>query len=604
MNTHSKILRTAVAAMLLAAVSTTAWATGAGLTRLSGNAPNMQGVKYLGAHSPNAVMNFTLALAPQDRAAMEAAVHAVQDPRSPQYQHFLTHDQVVAQFAPTQAQVDSVKAYLTSQGIKVVSVTPDRMLIHASATTATVEHAFGINIGNYKVDGETVYAPDSDPRMSADMAGKITAVLGLDNVVQLKEHLHAGTPAAATPVSHTIAGGTGPTGDSPTDLANHYSWPVGPNSLPILTDTSLASGVTIGIATAFTYRLADVNTFWKTYGLPTHSVVSVAVDGVTRRLNDETTLDIEHSGAMAPGANIIVYSGVNPGFGTFVDVFDRIFTDNAADVVSTSWGDCEPNNPPAAIGAEEIITTAMLLQGQTIFAAAGDGGAQDRCSGPSGNHGTGFGGVLTISTTDNADYPSSAPGIGAAAGTSLDLAGNTETAWVDGGGADSVLFAEPSYETNTSGWASNSSCFEDTHGDAFAIPAGEACVANGDASRQSSDLAMDADFNLTLFYNGKWLGGFGGTSFVAPELAGLWAIGVNARRTASSLPTTRLGAAPASIFGAVSAGCQEIFTDIGAGSNNGAGGVFNTATGWDHPTGWGVPNGALVVGYLATSGCP
>jgi kumamolisin len=411
----------------------------------------------------------------------------------------------------------------------------------------------------------------------------------------LHEHLVTKTPTA----NGTIAGGSGPTGFSPQDLATYYNW-------PSLTDTSQAAGVTIAIATAFSYRLADVNTFWDANHLPRHTVVSVPVDGVTRRLNDETTLDIEHSGAMAPGAKIMVYSGVNPQFSTFVDVFDAIFNDNTADVVSTSWGSCEPNTPPASIGAEETITLQMLLQGQTIFAAAGDGGAQDRCTDALGHTGVvGQGGVLTISATDNADYPSSAPGIGAAGGTSLNIVANTETTWNDsgaGGGADSQLFAEPAYETGTVGWVSNTSCFEDTNTDAFGIPVAESCATAGNASRQSSDLAMDADFNLNLFYNGKWLSGFGGTSFVAPELAGLWAIAVNSLRTATSNSTARLGAAPAAIFNAASA-CPVVVTDIASGNgNNGVPGTFDTANGWDHPTGWGVPNAANLITYLGTSG--
>src|SRR6185312_7995445 len=391
---------------------------------------------------------------------------------------------------------------------------------------------------------------------------------------------------------------------SPQQLANQYSW-------PSLTDTSQAAGVTIGIATAFTYRSTDLNKFWDGYGLPRHTVISVPVDGVTRRLNDETTLDIEHSGAMAPGAKIVVYSGVNPQFTTFVDVFSAIFNDttNNPDVITTSWGSCEPNNTPAAVGAEETITLEMLGIGQTIFSAAGDGGAQDRCTGPAGTpSGIGFGQILTISAHNNADYPSSAPGIGAAGGTSLNLKVDpvTEDTWNDsgaGGGADSQIFAEPGYETATAGWVSNNYCFEDTHADGFGIPSSESCGANGNASRQSSDLAMDADFNLTLYFNGRWLGGFGGTSFVAPELAGLWAIVVATRRNHVSDQTVRLGPFPSTLYQAMPI-CGNIVTDIASGhGNNVIPGTLDTGDGWDHPAGWGVPNAQSLIDYICKGTC-
>jgi kumamolisin len=614
MNTHSKFLRTAVAAMLLA-IASTGWALGAGLTRLSGNAPNVQGLKYLHAHSPNAVMDFTLALALQNRAALMAAEHAMQDPKSPQYRHFMTHEQLIATYSPSWTQVNTVTGYLKSQGIKVMSVTPDRLVIHARASTAMIQRAFAVNIADYSMNGETVFAPDNDPRMPQYVASVVTAVMGLNNMVQWQEHLRAKTATADT---NTIAGGAGPTGFSPADLATHYNWPVGGNSLPVLTDTSLASGVTIAIATAFTYRPADVNTFWDANHLPRHTVVSVTPDGITRRLNDETTLDIEHSGAMAPGAKIMVYSGVNPQDSSFFDVFQAIESDDAADVVSTSWGECEPDETPADIGAEDGIFLLMLAQGQTIFAAAGDGGSNDgtavddprdvRCP-TSGGSPSGFGGLLDVDPHDNADFPSSDTGVGAAGGTSLVLGSTpSESTWIDGGGADSRVFAEPGFETGTAGWVSNTSCFGDTSDPVtFNVDASVACAAAGNASRQSADLSMDADFNLNLFYNGKWLSGFGGTSFVAPELAGLWAIAVKAYRTANpSAPAPqRLGAAPAGIFGAVTAGCQEIFTDITTGDNGtNSGNGFSAVAGWDHATGWGVPDGTLVVNYLATGTCP
>lgn len=66
--------------------------------------------------------------------------------------------------------------------------------------------------------------------------------------------------------------------------------------------------------------------------------------------------------------------------------------------------------------------------------------------------------------------------------------------------------------------------------------------------------------------------------------------------------SVRLGAAPATLYRAVAA-CSNIVTDIGPGSNNGGSGVFDTVTGWDHPTGWGVPNAGNMISFIGNAVC-
>ena len=181
----------------------------------------------------------------------------------------------------------------------------------------------------------------------------------------------------------------------------------------------------------------------------------------------------------------------------------------------------------------------------------------------------------------------------AAGGTHLKLNPNnsiaSESAWTGAGGADSVLFAEPAYETASAGWVSNASCTADT----TAIFVVDGCVFTGTptASRQSSDMSMDADpgTGYSLYYNGRWAV-FGGTSFVAPELAGMFAIAVAQHSNA------RLGVAGgSSLLFCVANGpnLAADFNDITTGSSGIAGNhIFDAATGWDHPTGWGSPKDA------------
>lgn len=389
-----------------------------------------------------------------------------------------------------------------------------------------------------------------------------------------------------------------PAGFSPQQIATAYSW-------GSLTDTSRASGVKLAVATAFTYRKADITFFWSHYGLPSHTLTNIPIDGVTRRLNDETTLDVERSSSMGPGADILVYEGVNPAFVVFDDMFTQIVNDNIADVITTSWGLCEVDQVDEGVGfsivAEDESFLQGLAQGQTFMAAAGDGGSQDRCG-------------HNFFPNNNADFPASDPNVISAGGTHLVLnSDNTiksETVWISGGGADSGLFAEPSYQTNTGGWLSNTDCVQDPNnlGQPLAahlndpnpgIDVAVACANVGDASRQGADLSLDSDpaTGYSLYFNGRWAV-FGGTSFAAPEFAGLFSMIV---ATNGGHLAGRVGSGPRFIYCDAKNNSLTDFNDIVVGNN----GKFNALTGWDHATGWGTPIGTSFItnGVSALGAC-
>lgn len=519
--------------------------------------------KMVKRHDPNAVMDITVGLHLQNVAQLKAFLSDLGNPSSPNYRHFLTSQQFAELYGPTRDQVSAVETFLTRSGIRVMDVTPNRTLVHASASTAVLERAFHVTINDYSDAGGAFFSASGNPSIPASLGPVVLSVMGLDDAVTLKEHIRAPVeaPAAAT-INPTPR--LGPSGFMPTQIATAYGWPD--------ITVAQATGATIAIATAYNFSMSDLNHFWAQpqfnalSGLPTHVVTDIAVDGPTRRLNDETTLDIERSGAMSPGSAILVYSGSTPAFTTFVDVFNKIVTDNLADVISTSWG--SPESGSSTEASEDQAFIQAVSQGQVILAAAGDNGAKDGASG-----------------IDNADFPSSDPYVVAAGGTHLVLDGNnaisSESAWTGAGGADSVYFAEPAYQTGSAAWVSNTSC----KGDETGIFSTDGCAAASNASRQSSDMSMDADpaTGYSLYYNGRWAV-FGGTSFVAPELAGMFAIAVAQKGG-------RLGSSfggPSLIFCVANGpNVAADFNDITTGSNG-----FSAATGWDHPTGWGTPKNA------------
>ena len=490
--------------------------------------------QYVGPHDASAQMDVVVALKLRNETQLDQLLADLQNPRSNDYHAFLSPAQFTAEFGPTQSQVAALTEYFAAEGVHVTGVSSNRLLMHVRSSTTLLQSAFGIAIGDYKLNGREFFAPVGDPRLPASVAGMVTAVIGLSDFNKMHPLSIRGAGVAIPAKGKPGGGGGGstPAGYSPQQIATAYDW-------PSIASTSSAGGQTIAIATAYSFKSSDLTGFWNQYGLPGHTVTIVPVDGSTTRTNVETTIDIERSGAMAPGATILVYEGANAQLSTFTDVYNAIVTANQASVMTTSWGTAESNMSTTTLNADDAIFKQAAAQGISVFAAAGDNGSSDGTS-----------------NTDEADYPSSDPYVTACGGTSLTLAGNgsiaSETAWSGSGGAESHYFAEPSWQVGTN------------------VPQ--------DGYRQTADFALDADPNTgySVLYVGKW-SVYGGTSFVAPQMAALFA----ARNAQAG---ARLGQSNMAIYNlANTAYYSAAFHDITSGSN----GAFSAGPYWDHPTGWG-----------------
>ena len=525
-------------AVLAGAVALPCAAQTAALTVLAHNRPRgIAAAHYIGRHDPNAVMDVVIALNLRNQAGLQQLLANLQNPNNSSYHAFLTPAEFTAEFGPGQSQVQAVTQYLASEGVRVTSVSSNRQLVHARASAATLQAAFHVAIGDYSLNGRSFYAPVGYPQLPSAVAGMVTAVIGLSDFNQMQPlSVPAADNGVVVPNKGKPGGGTStPSGYSPQQIATAYNWPA-------IANTSDGAGQTIAIATAYSFKSSDLTGFWNQYGLPNHTVTIVPVGGSTTRTNVETTIDIERSGAMAPGATILVYEGANAQLTTFTDVYNTIVTANAASVMTTSWGTAESNMSTTTLNADDNIFKQAAAQGISLFAAAGDNGSSDGTS-----------------NTDEADYPSSDPYIAACGGTTLTLTSSnaiaTEIAWSGTGGAESHYFAEPSWQAGTN------------------VPE--------DGYRQTSDLALDANPNTgySVLYGGKW-SVYGGTSFVAPQMAALFAV-----RNAGA--GSRLGQSNSAVYNlANTAGYSADFHDITTGSN----GAFSAGPYWDHPTGWGSVN--------------
>ena len=113
---------------------------------------------------------------------------------------------------------------------------------------------------------------------------------------------------------------------------------------PLYEEGLTGAGRTMGILTFAAITPSDVFAYWEALGLKVNPnrIQVVNVDGGPGAPSDasgslETTLDVEQSGGVAPGANIIIHQAPN-FFVNLVDVFAKAIDDNKADSLGISWG--------------------------------------------------------------------------------------------------------------------------------------------------------------------------------------------------------------------------------------------------------------------------
>ena len=140
----------------------------------------------------------------------------------------------------------------------------------------------------------------------------------------------------------------------------------------------LGAGETVALYELGTFATGDISAYQSCYGTSAR-VNTIKIDGggtAGPGPASEVTLDIEDVIGLVPQATVDVYEAPETGTG-WIDDWNRIATDDTAQVVSTSWGECEPVNGKLAALSEEEVFEQMAAQGQSVFSAAGDSGSED-----------------------------------------------------------------------------------------------------------------------------------------------------------------------------------------------------------------------------------
>jgi kumamolisin len=550
-------------------------------TALAGAASKAVDVGSLSGAEASQSISVTIALKLSDLAGAESMMQRLVTPGDAMYGKFLSPAQVEAQFGPNESDVARVIAQLTASGLEVERASSTTLT--ATGKVATVEQAFHTSLHQFvmpatdKHPSFTFRAAKTAPVVPANIASAVRGVIGLNNNPVFSPHMKS-APAklGGSPVSRNPGSTSGVDTESGELTVKDFATLYDVN--PLYAKGVTGKGRTVGIVTLANFTPSDVFAYWSALNLKVNAnrLTVINIDGGPGKPSDasgsdETTLDVEQSGGIAPGANVIVYQSPNTDQG-FLDAFARAVHDNKADSFSTSWGEWEffdstaggnqvtdvfSHETVSSLQALHEVLVVAALQGQTAFAAAGDCGAYDVFDEVAAN----------FSTPLSVDNPASDSAIVAAGGTTLPglqeftlddgstLSINvpTERVWgwdyllplcnalaldpiscgifpVGGGGGVSVFFSLPLYQFGIFGTQlsqPNQSFVDNSTTPAtvdFALPAHF-------FGRNLPDVSFNADpeTGYSIFYTSNRHGFevetfIGGTSFVSPQLNGVTAL--------------------------------------------------------------------------------
>ena len=507
--------------------------------------------KLVGPLPATQTLHFDIVLALRHQPELENFLQELYDPSSSSYRQFVTPQQFIERFGPSQEDWDAVLRFARANGFTVVGGSRDALDLQLQGTVRNINQAFHVTMGVYQhpTENRTFFSPDREP--TPDLSVRLWHISGLDNYsIPRPALVHKNIKVKSDATTGSCPGKSFCGSDM---RAAYYGG-----------TTLTGAGQNLGLLEFAGYDIADVKTYYKNANQTLNvTIKGISTDGTSlsclasQNCDDtEQTIDITQAAGMAPNLiTLYVYVGSSD-----TALLGSMSTHSPLPAqLSSSWT-WEPSDP----STDDPYFMKMASQGQNYFQAAGDNGH--------------------YTPTSTYVWPADSAYVTVVGGTDLTTksaggAWSSEKTWVDGGGG---------YYTP----------------DAIPIPTwqqlpGVITKANEGSTtlRNSPDVSANSNFSFYVCADQTTCteNEYGGTSFAAPMWAGYMAL-VNQQAAADGNPPVGF-INPAIYAIGVGSDYDTDFHDITSGSNG-----LPATTGYDDATGWGSPNGSALITALAAGG--
>ena len=386
-------------------------------------------------------VNARVYLTPSHQAELASLVAAVSSPASKSYRHFMSPAAVRKEFAPSAAEVASVKSWLTSAGLSVTKVNakyPAGAYVGVRGSVAAASKAFGVTFGTYRgPGGQSDRAPEQAATAPSSVASSVLAVSGLDTgKSQMKPALPKPGPNywVAKPCS-TYYGEKTAT-NKPKAYGKYQPW-TGCGYTPsqvrgaygVTSSGMTGKGQTVAIVDAYaspTIR-ADANQFatvvgdspfgpgqFKQYQAGPYTLAGPNQCDAQGWYGEET-LDVESVHGMAPDANVRYVAAGSCLDSDLANAARGHRGHRPGQHRQQLLGRARPATPPST-PRFDLIFQVGALEGIGFFFSSGDSGYE----GP---------GEDPASPQDQVDYPTSSPYVTSVGGTSLAVSSSKSYQW-------------------------------------------------------------------------------------------------------------------------------------------------------------------------------
>jgi subtilase family serine protease len=540
---------------------------------------NPMHVRMLGAADQSTVVHFNVYLPLSHSDALEQLLREQTDQTSSNYHHWLTPAQFKAQFGPNRSDVAKVTSALLGAGFTIVA--EHTQSLEVEGPIRSVEGMFATHMQRVQTQkGQIKFSAAERHLTIPETLASVGAIIP-EFTTHLAAHVHSkrmgkalqtGSPEFRLSSNESLF--------YPNDLNEAYQLPSFQTEIDPLHSRHAAQiagvGSHIGIVISSVINPQDLaKTFNATLSLgggvnliqsysansnlpvPTVTVRKVGAGSGPFDPNSdaagEASLDTQMSLGTAPGAQETLYDMEDLSDSSILAAYTAVDEDNAVDVVSSSFGECELDYTAAYNGGVDftgILKAYHALfqqgnaQGITFVASSGDNGAV-ACLSPAFVNNptngtlfvagvehpaadpnvTGVGGTnLSTSATpgvddatylaENANFDPSLPAQFQLDATTVVSVGNNT--WGSGGGY-SLIFPKPAYQFLVNTGSNQHRAVPDVSLMMGGCP-GDADLAAQDCTvlpRSAAIIWIDGEADLLI-----------GTSSSAPEIAGVLALAI------------------------------------------------------------------------------